>query len=57
MSNIGDHVKQDELLAELAVPELDEQIAQNEATLDQLKAGSTASASQRDVGSGDLGPR
>jgi RND family efflux transporter MFP subunit len=36
--DIGDHVKQDELLAELAVPELDEQIAQNEATLDQLKA-------------------
>jgi RND family efflux transporter MFP subunit len=36
--DIGDHVKQDELLAELAVPELDEQIAQNEATLDQLNA-------------------
>jgi RND family efflux transporter MFP subunit len=36
--DIGDHVKKDELLAELAVPELDEQIAQNEATLDQLKA-------------------
>ena len=36
--DIGDHVKQDESLAQLAVPELDEQIAQNEATLDQLKA-------------------
>jgi RND family efflux transporter MFP subunit len=36
--DIGDHVKKDELLAELAVPELDEQIGQNEATLDQLKA-------------------
>jgi RND family efflux transporter MFP subunit len=36
--DIGDHVKQGELLAELAVPELDEQISQNEATLDQLKA-------------------
>jgi RND family efflux transporter MFP subunit len=36
--DIGDHVKQDELLAELAVPELDEQISQNEATLEQLKA-------------------
>jgi RND family efflux transporter MFP subunit len=36
--DIGDHVKKDELLAELAVPELDEQIAQNEATLDQLRA-------------------
>jgi RND family efflux transporter MFP subunit len=37
-ADIGDHVKKDELLAKLAVPELDEQIAQNEATLDQLKA-------------------
>ena len=36
--DIGDHVKKDELLAELAVPELDEQISQNEATLEQLKA-------------------
>jgi RND family efflux transporter MFP subunit len=36
--DIGDRVKKDELLTELAVPELDEQIAQNEATLDQLKA-------------------
>jgi RND family efflux transporter MFP subunit len=36
--DIGDQVKRGELLAELAVPELDEQISQNEATLDQLKA-------------------
>jgi RND family efflux transporter MFP subunit len=36
--DIGDHVKQGGLLAELAVPELDEQISQNEATLEQLKA-------------------
>src|ERR1700726_4276619 len=36
--DIGDHVKQGELLAELAVPELDEQISQNEATLERLKA-------------------
>jgi RND family efflux transporter MFP subunit len=36
--DIGDHVKQGELLAELAVPELDDQIAQNESTLEQLKA-------------------
>ena len=36
--DIGDHVKQGELLAELAVPEVDDQIAQNEATLKQLKA-------------------
>jgi RND family efflux transporter MFP subunit len=36
--DIGDHVKQGELLAELAVPEVDEQISQNESTLEQLKA-------------------
>jgi RND family efflux transporter MFP subunit len=36
--DIGDHVKKDGLLAELAVPELDDQISQNEATLDQLKS-------------------
>ena len=36
--DIGDRVRQGELLAELAVPELDEQISQNEATLEQLKA-------------------
>jgi RND family efflux transporter MFP subunit len=36
--DIGDHVKQGELLAELRVPELDDQIAQNESTLEQLKA-------------------
>jgi RND family efflux transporter MFP subunit len=36
--DIGDHVKQGELLAELRVPELDEQIGQNESTLEQLKA-------------------
>src|ERR1700731_2793080 len=36
--DISDHVKQGELLAELGVPELDDQIAQNESTLEQLKA-------------------
>jgi RND family efflux transporter MFP subunit len=36
--DIGDRVKQGDLLAELAVPELDDQISQNEATLNQLKA-------------------
>jgi RND family efflux transporter MFP subunit len=36
--DIGDRVKTRELLAELAVPELDDQISQNEATLTQLKA-------------------
>jgi RND family efflux transporter MFP subunit len=36
--DIGDGVKQGELLAQLAVPELDDQISQNEATLAQLKS-------------------
>jgi RND family efflux transporter MFP subunit len=36
--DIGDRVKAGDLLAQLAVPELDAQISQNEATLDQLKS-------------------
>jgi RND family efflux transporter MFP subunit len=36
--DIGDRVKAGDLLAQIAVPELDHQIAQNEATLVQLKA-------------------
>jgi RND family efflux transporter MFP subunit len=36
--DIGDRVKAGDLLAQLAVPELDAQIAQNEATLEQLKS-------------------
>jgi RND family efflux transporter MFP subunit len=36
--DIGDHVKQGELLAELAVPELVDQIYQNEGTLSQFKS-------------------
>jgi multidrug efflux pump subunit AcrA (membrane-fusion protein) len=36
--DIGDRVKQGELLVQLAVPELDDQISQNEATLAQLKS-------------------
>jgi RND family efflux transporter MFP subunit len=36
--DIGDHVKAGEVLAQLAVPELEDQISQNEATLDQLKS-------------------
>jgi RND family efflux transporter MFP subunit len=36
--DIGDRVKQGELLAQLAVPEIDDQISQNEATLKQLEA-------------------
>jgi RND family efflux transporter MFP subunit len=36
--DIGDRVKAGDLLAQLAVPELDDQISQNEATLDQLRS-------------------
>jgi RND family efflux transporter MFP subunit len=36
--DIGDHVKAGELLVQLAVPELDHQISQNDAMLIQLKA-------------------
>jgi RND family efflux transporter MFP subunit len=36
--DIGDHVKQGELLAELAVPELVDQIYQNDGTLAQFKS-------------------
>jgi RND family efflux transporter MFP subunit len=36
--DIGDRVKQGDLLVELAVPELDDQISQNDATLNQLRA-------------------
>jgi RND family efflux transporter MFP subunit len=36
--DIGDRVKTGDLLAQLAVPELDDQISQNEATLNQLRA-------------------
>jgi multidrug efflux pump subunit AcrA (membrane-fusion protein) len=36
--DIGDRVKTGDLLAQLAVPELDDQISQNEATLNQLKS-------------------
>ena len=36
--DIGDRVKAGDLLAELAVPEIDDQISQNQATLTQLQA-------------------
>src|SRR6201981_3423530 len=36
--DVGDQVKAGDVLAELAVPELDHQISQNEATLSQLKS-------------------
>ena len=37
-ADIGDHVKQGQLLAKISVPELDDQILQAEATLVQLQA-------------------
>jgi RND family efflux transporter MFP subunit len=36
--DIGDRVEAGDVLAQLAVPELDDQISQNEATLEQLKS-------------------
>ncbi len=36
--DIGDRVKSGDLMAQLAVPEIDDQISQNEATLNQLKS-------------------
>jgi RND family efflux transporter MFP subunit len=46
--DIGDHVEAGDVLAQLAVPELDDQISQNEATLDQLKSAlDQAEASQK----------
>jgi RND family efflux transporter MFP subunit len=47
--DIGDHVKSGELLAQLAVPELDHQISQNEATLAQLKAGLQQAEANREL--------
>ena len=47
--DIGDRVKTGDLLAELAVPELDHQISQNEATLDQLKSSLRQAGANRDL--------
>ena len=47
--DIGDRVKTGELLAALAVPELDHQISQNEATLDQLKSALQQAQANRDL--------
>ena len=47
--DIGDHVKMGELLAELDVPELDDQISQNEATLEQLKSALQQAVASRDL--------
>jgi RND family efflux transporter MFP subunit len=45
--DIGDHVKSGDLLAQLAVPELDDQVSQNEATLDQLKSAQDQAEANR----------
>src|SRR5260370_17235960 len=47
--DIGDRVKAGGLLAELAVPELDHQISQNEATLDHLKSSLQPSPANRNL--------
>jgi RND family efflux transporter MFP subunit len=47
--DIGDHVKAGGLLANLAVPELDHQISQNEATLDQFKSALQQARANRDL--------
>lgn len=47
--DIGDRVKAGDLLAELAVPELDHQISQNESTLDQLKSALQQARANRDL--------
>jgi RND family efflux transporter MFP subunit len=45
--DIGDRVKAGDLLAQLAVPELDDQISQNEATLKQLKSAQDQAEANR----------
>jgi RND family efflux transporter MFP subunit len=47
--DIGDRVKQGQLLAEIVAPELDQQIAQGEATLGQLKAALQQALANRDL--------
>lgn len=47
--DIGDHVKQGQLLAEIVAPELDHQIAQAEATLAQLRWALTQAEANREL--------
>jgi RND family efflux transporter MFP subunit len=47
--DIGDRVKAGDLLASLAVPEIDDQIAQNKSTLEQLKAAVQQARANRDL--------
>ena len=47
--DIGDHVKAGDLLAQITAPELDHQIAQNQATLQQSEATLEQSVASRDL--------
>ena len=47
--DIGDRVKQGQLLVEIVAPELDHQIAQAEATLDQLKSALQQAQANREL--------
>jgi RND family efflux transporter MFP subunit len=47
--DIGDHVKAGDLLAQITAPELDHQIAQNQATLQQNEATLQQSIASRDL--------
>src|SRR5260370_14407803 len=47
--DIGDRLKAGDLLAELAVPQLDRQISPNEATLDQLKSAFQQARANREL--------
>ena len=49
--DIGDHVKAGDLLAQITAPELDHQIAQNEATLRQNQATLQQTIASRDLAS------
>jgi RND family efflux transporter MFP subunit len=49
--DIGDHVKKGDLLAEITAPELDHQIAQNQATLQQDEATLQQATASRDLAS------
>jgi RND family efflux transporter MFP subunit len=49
--DIGDHVKAGDLLAQIMAPELDHQIAQNEATLRQVQATLQQTIASRDLAS------
>lgn len=49
MVDIGDHVKEGQLLAQIVAPEIEHQIAQGEATLAQLNAALRQAQANRDL--------